>query len=335
MIIVGSLFLVKPLTHQFSTPDICLLVEASDHGNPPLAAKTSVTVQIQAMNPYIPLFTLATYNFDVSENASVGENMFTFSVNDQGRNHQGTNVVYSIIGGNNDNEFYVKKFVFGPEYSDQTIGNLALRDTLDQEKCSSYKLLILAFDHSVAHLNSTATVSITILDVNDNPPVFTSLEYHVHVREDFPVGNYITSVSAYDYDAGTNADSLSGNICTKQVLDFEHHSKYCFIAQAKDKSNCTATVTVQVNVEGLDEFDPVFNQDEYFFYFPEKNEAGQLIGDVKASDCDGGLDGVIYYTLLEQSSFFSVNCSSGSFYLARSFHKKRSSMKKKVTLLNF
>lgn len=459
--ILGSLFLVKPLTYQFSNPEIHLLVEAVDHGKPPLTAMTSVTVQIQAMNTYVPLFTMAIYTFTISENASVGENLFTFSVNDQGRNHQGTNVVYSIIGGNNDNKFYVKKLLFGPEYSDQTIGNLVLRSTLDREKCSSYKLLILAADHRAAHLNSTATVSITILDVNDNPPVFTSLEYHVHVREDFPVGNYITSVSAYDYDAGTNADityniasgndnghfqlegktgsirliraldyedatefnltvqasdggivlknvafavvfisvldandyvpvfvfpnlecgihenmpvfssvctisaldfdtgpcgylsysiqssclsthlgnlgdhnlfiidSLSGNIRTKQVLDFEHQSKYCFVAQAKDKSNSTATVTIQINVEGLDEFDPVFSQDEYFFYFPEKNEAGQLIGDVKASDCDRGLDGVIYYTLLEQSSFFSVNCSSGSIYLARSFHKKRSSMEKK------
>ncbi|XP_070614234.1 protocadherin-23-like [Erythrolamprus reginae] len=456
----GSLFLVKPLTYQFSNPVIHLLVEASDHGKPPLTAMTSVTVQIQAMNTYIPLFTISVYNFTISENASVGDILFTFSVNDQGRNHQGTNVVYSIIGGNNDNKFYVKKLVFRPEYSDQTTGNLVLRSTLDRERCSSYKLLILASDHRAAHLNATATVSISISDVNDNPPVFTRLEYHVHVRDDFPVGNYITSVSAYDYDAGINADityniasgndnghfllegksgsihliraldyedamefsltvqatdggthlknvafavvfisvlepndyvpvfvfpnlkcdihenmpafssvrtisaldfdtgprgylsysiqssclsahgnlrdynlfiidSLSGNIRTKQVLDFEHSSKYCFLAQAKDKSNSTATVTIQINVEGLDEFDPVFNQDEYFFYFPKKNEAGQLIGDVKASGCDGGFDGVIYYILLEQSSSFSVNCSSGSVYLARSFHKKRSSMEEK------
>ncbi|XP_013915257.1 PREDICTED: protocadherin-23-like [Thamnophis sirtalis] len=453
----SSLFLVKPLTYQFSHPEIHLLIEASDHGNPPLTAMTSVIVQIQAMNTYIPLFTMETYTFTISENASVGENLFTFSVNDQGRNHQGTNVVYSIIGGNNENKFYVKKLIFGPEYSDQTIGNLVLRNTLDREKCSSYKLLILASDPKAAHLNSTATVSITILDVNDNPPVFTSLEYHVHVREDVPVGSYITSVSAYDYDAGTNADvtyniasgndkgyfqlegktgsihliraldyeaatgfnltvqasdggivpknvafavvfinvldandyvpvfvfpnlkcgvqenmpafssvctisaldfdvgylaysiqssclpshgnrgdrnlfiidSLSGNIHTKQVLDFEHQIKYCFIAQAKDKSNSTATITVWINVEGLDELDPVFNQDEYFFYFPEKHEAGQWIGDVKASDCDGGVDGVIYYTLLGQSFFFSVNCSSGSVYLAGSIHKNRSSKKEK------
>ncbi|KAM6440855.1 protocadherin-23 [Liasis olivaceus] len=456
----GSLFLVKPLTYQNWNPDIRLLVEASDNGNPPLTAITSVAVQIQDMNTYIPQFTVTTYNLTVSENASVGEKLFTFSVIDQDRNHQSTNVVYSIIGGNDDNKFHVEKHVLGPEYPDQMIGNLVLRNILDRERCSSYQLLILASDHRASPLNSTATVSITILDVNDNPPVFTSLEYHVHVREDFPVGNYITSVSAYDSDAGTNADitysiasgndrghfqlegktgsihliqnldyedatefnltvqasdggivlknvafavvfisvldvndyvplfvfpslscgihenmpafssvctisaldfdtgpcgylsysiessclsghrtlgdhhlfiidPLSGDIRTKQALDFEQQSKYCFIAQAKDKSNSTATVTVQINVEGLDEFDPVFNQDEYLFYFPENNEAGQLIGNVTASDCDGGLDGVICYTLLKQSSLFSVNYSSGAVYLARSFHRRRSRVKKK------
>ncbi|XP_063166591.1 protocadherin-23 [Candoia aspera] len=454
----GSLFLVNPLTYQNRNPEIRLLVEASDNGNPPLTAVTSVAVQIQAMN--IPQFTVETYNLTVSENASVGERLFTFSVIDQDRNNQNTHVVYSIIGGNDDNKFYVEMHVLGPEYPDQMIGKLVLRSTLDRERCSSYQLLILASDHRASPLKSTATVSITILDVNDNPPVFTSLEYHVHVREDFPVGNCITSVSAYDYDAETNADitysiasgndkehfqlegktgsihliraldyedevefnltvqasdggivlkhvafavvfisvldvndyvpifvfpsltcgihenmpafssvctisaldfdtgpcgylsysiqssclsghgilgdhnpfiidPLSGDIRTKQVLDFEHQSKYCFIAQAKDKSNSTATVTVQINVEGLDEFHPVFNQDEYLFYFPDKNEAGQLIGNVTASDCDGGLDGVIYYALLKQSSFFSVNYSSGAVYLTRSFHRKRSNMKKK------
>lgn len=110
--ILGTLFLAKPLTYQFNNPEFCLLVEDNDHGNPPL---TAMTVQIQAMNTYIPLFTVPTYNFTISENASVGESLFTFSVIDQDTNHQGTNFVYSIIGGNNDNKFYVKKLVFGPD----------------------------------------------------------------------------------------------------------------------------------------------------------------------------------------------------------------------------
>ncbi|XP_042325607.1 protocadherin-23 [Sceloporus undulatus] len=455
----GTLFLVKPLLYQDENSIIRLLIEASDNGNPPLTALTLVVIQIQDVNNYTPQFTMPIFNLSINENAYIGEKLFTFSAIDYDGTHRNTYVKYSVIGGNGSNTFNVENCILGSESPDKVIGNLVLRNILDREESSFYQLLILASDHGSPPLNATATVSITVLDSNDNPPVFTSLEYHINVKENFPVGSHIISVSANDYDSGTNAvityniisgndkghfqleeksgslhlvraldyeetmeftltvqasdggvnvkhvafavvfisildandyapifvfpsldcgisenlppfssvctisaldfdtgpyghlaysiqssclpaygphgdqdmffmDPLTGEISTKHTLDFEHQNKYCFIAQAKDKSDLTATIIIQVNVEGADEFDPVFSQDQYFFDFPEKNEAGQLVGKVIASDHDGGLDGAIHYTLIKQSAFFAVNQSSGSIYLTRSFHRKRSSMKK-------
>ncbi|KAL8207179.1 UNVERIFIED_CONTAM: hypothetical protein K2H54_047559 [Gekko kuhli] len=456
----GSLFLTKPVMYQDKNPVIQLLVEAIDHGNPPLTAITSVIIHTQDVNNYAPQFTVAAYNLSVRENMSIGEKLLTFSAIDNDMTHENSYIEYAIIGGNGSNNFLVEMCVIEPQSPNKVVGNLVLRSLLDREKVSFYQLLILASDHGIPLLNSTAAVSITVLDVNDNQPVFTSLEYHVHVRESTPVGSHITVVSASDYDAGSNAevtysivsgndkehfrldgktgsldlvrpldyeetvtfsltiqacdggagiknmafatvfvsvlddndyapifvfpnvdcrvhenlppfssvctvsaldfdtgpyghlsyfiqssclsgrgtsvdddmfliDPLTGAICTKQVLDFEHQNKYCFVAQARDKNDATATVTVQVTVEGTDEFDPVFNQDLYFFGFPERNEAGQLVGRVSASDYDRGLDGVIHYSLLKPSPFFSVNQSSGAIYLTKSFHRKRSSTKRK------
>ncbi|XP_060102606.1 protocadherin-23 [Heteronotia binoei] len=456
----GSLFLTKPVMYQDKNPIIQLLVEAIDHGNPPLTAVTSVIVHIQDVNNYAPQFTMAAYNLSVRENLSIGEKLLTFSALDNDMTHENSYIEYSIIGGNGSNKFLVEMFVIGPQSPNKVVGNLVLRSLLDREKMSFYQLLILASDRGTPLLNSTATVSITVLDVNDNPPIFTSLEYHVHVRENTPVGSHITVVSASDYDAGSNAevtysiasgnekehfrldgktgsldlvqpldyeetvtfsltiqasdggaglknmafatvfvnvlddndyapvfvlpnldcrvhenlppfsfvctisaldfdtgpyghlsyaiqssclsghgtsvdddmfliDPLTGAVCTKQVLDFEHQNKYCFVAQARDKSDATATVTVRVTVEGTDEFDPVFSHDQYFFSFPERNEAGQLVGRVSASDYDRGLDGVVHYSLLTASPFFSVNQSNGAVYLTKSFHRKRSSIKRK------
>ncbi|XP_028599298.2 protocadherin-23 [Podarcis muralis] len=455
----GSLYLVKTVTYQEKNPVIRLHVEASDSGNPPLTAVASVLIQIQDVNNYIPQFTVPSYNLSISENVSIGEMLLTFSAIDNDRTHDSTYVEYAIIGGNGGNKFQVEKCIVGPESPSKLTGNLVLRSILDRESSSSYQLLILVSDRGTPPLNATATVSITVLDINDNPPIFTSLEYKVHVRENFPVGSHVTAVSASDCDAGPNGDvtysitsgndkghfrldgktgsldlvraldyeetlnfsltiqasdggvgiknvafavvfisildannyvpifvfptqdcrihenlpvfsfvcrisaldfdtgpyghlsysiqssclsghgtpgdhdmffidPLTGEIRTKQVLDFEDQDKYCFIAQAKDRSDSTATITVQVEVKGADEFDPVFNQDQYFFDFPERNEAGQLIGKVTASDYDGGLDGVVHYTLLKQSPFFSVNHSSGALYLARPFHRKRIGMKR-------
>lgn len=458
--VVGSLFLTKPVMYQDKNPIIQLLVEASDHGNPPLTAITSVVVHIQDINNYAPQFTVAAYNLSVRENMPIGEKLLTFSAVDNDTTHENSYIEYSIIGGNGSNKFLLEMCVAGPQSSHKVIGNLVLGSLLDREKVSFYQLLISASDHGTPLLNSTATVSIAVLDVNDNPPIFTSLEYHVHVRENIPVGSRIMVVSASDSDAGSNAevtysivsgndeehfrldgetgsldlvrpldyeetetfrliiqasdggagvknkafatvfvsvldendyapifvlpnldcrvhenlppfsfvctvsaldfdtgsyghlsysiqsscltghgtsadddmfliDPLTGAIHTKRALDFEHQNKYCFVAQARDKSDASATITVWVTVEGTDEFDPVFNQDQYFFSFPERNEAGQLVGRVSASDYDRGLDGVIHYNLLNPSPFFSVDQSSGAIYLKKSFHRKRSSVKRK------
>ncbi|XP_066488986.1 protocadherin-23 [Tiliqua scincoides] len=455
----GSVFLAKAVTYEDKNPVVQLLIEACDNGSPPLTALTSVLVQIQDVNKDAPQFTTPLYNVSVSENASVGEKLLTFSVIDRDRTPENTKVEYSIIGGNGSNKFHVEISVIGPDSVNKLVGNLVLGSILDREKSSTYQLLILASDYGTPPLNSTATVSIVVLDVNDNPPIFTSLEYHVHIRENIPVGSHITAVSASDCDSGSNAevtyiitsgndkghfrldartgsidlvkaldyeetmkfsltvqasdggvdvkneafaivfvnildandytpifvfpnldcevgenlpplssvctisaldfdtgpfghlsysimssclpnhgtsrdhdmffiDPLTGDIRTKHVLDFERQMKFCFVAQASDKSDSIATVTIQVTVEGVDEFDPVFNQDQYFFDFPEKNEAGQLVGKVTASDYDRGLDGIVHYTLLKQSPFFSVNHSSGAIYLTRSFHRKRDSMKR-------
>jgi len=123
-------------------------------------------------------------------------------------------------------------------------------------------------------------------------------------------------------------DSLTGDIHTKQTFDYESQNRYCLIIQAKDKGDLLATITVQVDIEGRDEFDPVFSQDQYFFNLPRKNEAGQLLGKVTASDNDGEQDGVVCSSLLKTSAFFSVNQNSGGIYLTQTVHQNRNDSKR-------
>lgn len=455
----GSVFATGPVTQLEKIPIIQLLIEATDSGSPALSAVTSVEVHVEDVNNYAPQFTRVLYNLSVSEDALVGESVLTFSAIDYDWTHENTYVEYSIIDGNSDNLFSVETSVVESETSYKLVGNLVLSNILDREMASSHCLVLLASDRGTPSLNSTATVLITVLDVNDNPPVFSSPEYHIHVKESIPVGSHITEVSANDCDAGTNAkityamisgndrghfrldektgsvdlmkkldyedtmkftlivqatdggadvknvafsvvlvsvlddndyaplflfpslsctvsenlptfsfvcavnaldfdkgsygrltysiqssclahreaprdhdmffiDPLTGDIHTKQLFDYESQNRYCLIIQAKDKGDSLATVTVQVDVEGRDEFDPVFTQDQYFFNLPEKNEAGQLLGRVTASDSDGGLDGVVHYSLLKTSPFFSVNQTSGSIYLTQTVHRKKNGSKR-------
>ncbi|XP_030127331.4 protocadherin-23 [Taeniopygia guttata] len=455
----GSLFAMEPVMQLKNISIIRLLIEAIDGGSPPLSAVTSIEVHIEDVNNCAPRFTKVLYNLSVSEDASVGESVLLFSAIDCDWTHDNTFVEYSIIGGNAENLFSVETSIVGSETSYKLVGSLVLSSALDRETAASHQLVLLASDHGTPSLNSTATVLITVLDVNDNPPVFSSSEYHVHVKESIPIGSHITEVSAKDCDAGTNAeityaiisgndrgyfgldgrtgsvnltemldyedtmkftlviqatdggtdvknmafavvlvsvlddndyaplflfpslsctvsenlptfsfvcavcaldfdkgsyghltysiqssclahreaagdrdmffiDPLTGDIHTKQMFDYESQNRYCLIIQAKDKGDSLTTTTVQVDIEGRDEFDPVFTQEHYFFNLPEKNQAGQLIGRVTASDSDGGLDGVVHYSLLKPSPFFSVNQTSGNIYLTQTVHRRKNGIKR-------
>uniref|UniRef100_A0A8C3J6Z4 Cadherin domain-containing protein n=1 Tax=Calidris pygmaea TaxID=425635 RepID=A0A8C3J6Z4_9CHAR len=455
----GSVFTTGPVTQLEKISIIQLLIEAVDGGSPALSAVTSVEVHVEDVNNYAPQFTRVLYNLSVSEDASVGESILMFSAIDYDWTHENTYIEYSIIDGNAENLFSVETSVMESETSYKLVGSLVLSNVLDREKASSHRLVLLASDHGTPSLNSTATVLITVLDVNDNSPVFSSLEYHIHIKESIPVGSHVTEVSANDHDAGTNAeityaivsgndrghfhlnektgsvdlmktldyedtmkftlviqatdggtdvknvafsvvlvnvlddndyaplflfpslscvvtenlptfsfvcsvnaldfdkgpyghltysiqssclahreaprdhdmffiDPLTGDIHTKQMFDYESQNRYCLIIQAKDKGDSLATVTVQVDIEGRDEFDPIFTQDRYFFSLPEKNEAGQLLGRVTASDSDGGLDGVVHYSLLKTSPFFSVNQTSGNIYLTQTVHRMKNGSKR-------
>ncbi|KAK2541656.1 Dchs2 [Columba guinea] len=455
----GSVFTVGPVTHLERISIIQVLIEATDGGSPALSAVASVEVHVEDANNYAPQFTRELYNLSVSEDASIGESILTFSAIDYDWTHENTYVEYSIIDGNAENLFSVEASVMESETSYKLVGSLVLSSVLDREVAASHRLVLLASDRGTPSLNSTATVLITVLDVDDNPPVFSSPEYHIHVKESIPVGSHITEVSATDCDAGTNAeityaiisgndrghfrldgktgsvdlmkkldyedtvkfsliiqatdggadvenmafslvlvtilddndyaplflfpnlscvvseniptfsfvctvnaldfdkgsyghitysiqssclahreaprdhdmffiDPLTGDIHTKQMFDYESQNSYCLVIQAKDKGDSVATLTVQVDIEGRDEFDPVFTQDQYLFNLPEKNEAGQLLGRVTASDSDGGVDGVVHYSLLKTSPFFYVNQTTGSIYLTQTVHGKKNGSKR-------
>ncbi len=51
----------------------------------------------------------------------------------------------------------------------------------------------------------TATLKITVTDVNDNAPIITPSSSTRTIMEDVPVGTFIANFSATDIDEGVNA----------------------------------------------------------------------------------------------------------------------------------
>ncbi|NWT89257.1 PCD23 protein, partial [Lanius ludovicianus] len=204
-----------------------------------------VTVLIQDVNDNVPKFEQSYYKASIWEGQSPKTDIIQVFATDLDSGLNGE-TEYSILSGNENATFLI----------DSTRGILTTNTGLDYEHTSSYRemasshqLVLLASDRGTPSLNSTATVLITVLDVNDNPPVFGSPEYHVHVKESVPIGSHITEVSAKDCDAGTNAeityaiisgndrghfclDGRTGSVNLTKALDYEDTMKFTLIIQA-------------------------------------------------------------------------------------------------------
>ena len=97
---------------------------------------------------------------------------------------------------------------------DSLSGIVSLRSPLDRERRPQYRFIIIAYDPksyvSVSlQPSSTATVTVNVLDRNDNTPFFISppenVTTTVQVSSHAPIGHVITTASARDSDIDENS----------------------------------------------------------------------------------------------------------------------------------
>ena len=84
-------------------------------------------------------------------------------------------------------------------------GILSVRSGLNYEISHSYTLAIQAEDSAEqpgASLTSTATITVNILDVQDQPPVFINAPYRMVINENSPAGMSVSTIFARDGDTG-------------------------------------------------------------------------------------------------------------------------------------
>ncbi|XP_057700688.1 protocadherin-23 [Corythoichthys intestinalis] len=286
-----------------------------------------VTVTVSDRNDNPPLFFSAEYRVRVAENAPAGTGLVRVSASDL---DAGVNAKlrYDIVSGNGGGRFRMNP----------GSGLMALDAPLDYEEETEYILTVRARDggdSSEAGNLAFTTVFVAVSDENDNGPFFAFPELNCSVSENLPTSTRVCSVQAVDKDTGAYGrltysvlsscpedlaetplavDPRSGDVRTLRSLDYEHRREYCFVAEARDAGDKTATVRVRISVKGEDEFDPVFTQKRYRFFLPEGAEPGRAVGFVTALDGDGGAEGKVEYSLLDPSPFISVDKTLGAVY---------------------
>ncbi|XP_067441680.1 protocadherin Fat 4 [Thunnus thynnus] len=221
---------------------------------------------------------------------------------------------------------------------DSSSGVLSLVTAIDREEMNSS---VISVDIKAAQTDDTlktavASVSVTVEDVNDNPPEFDQSDYSVNLLENSPVDAVLLKVIVTDRDQGGFVGTLQilpesapfsigsdGTVRVKNstVLDRETTESITFQIEATEKNPPNNVVDVQVNVTLLDENDnsPAFSSSKYEGKVFANQTVGMLLVQVKAEDPDYGENGQIKYSINfgNNDSYFSINEDTGEIWLAK------------------
>ncbi|XP_041378370.1 protocadherin Fat 4-like [Gigantopelta aegis] len=215
----GEITLNRELDYEI-TQTYNITVEALDGGNPPRSASVFVIVHVTDENDHPPEFKQNTYTVSVNESAKIGESVFLLTATD-GDSVANADLDYVIahISPNHSCSFNISNEEYDSNSGKNvTVGKLTVAGQLDRESTEVCTIEIIVYDSQnlAVRLNTTATMTISVLDVNDNPPMFEGGPYNVTISRDVPLGHVIfneSTINATDRDAGDNRDvklSLSG-----------------------------------------------------------------------------------------------------------------------------
>ncbi|KAM7118497.1 cadherin EGF LAG seven-pass G-type receptor 2-like [Ciconia maguari] len=305
-----------------------IIVEAVDSVVPPNTAVALVTVRVNDINDNPPVFSaLIQTKLSAPENAaSLDLGVFSATDLDVGVN--------ALISYSLQDDFA------GMFHINSSTGKLMTKKPLDREMMDSYELNIIATDSGKPSRSASLVLSITVDDVNDNPPVFPQKLYSVTVKENEPP-HVILSAAATDEDIGYNAiihytiigetssfhvGELSGNITTLQPLDYESRSQYTFILKAFNPGEpyLHDTANITVTVEDANEEGPIFDKPSYYQNLLENSTAGTLVVDINARDEGKDYDEGIFYNISAGNSegLFSLSSTTGVLTLTRDLSKQ-------------
>ena len=103
----------------------------------------------------------------------------------------------------------------------ESSGIIQLEKPLDRELQAVYTLTLKATDQGLPRrLTATSTVVVSVLDINDNPPVFEYREYSASVSEDTLIGTEVLQVYAASRDIEANAE------ITYSIISGNEHGKF-------------------------------------------------------------------------------------------------------------
>lgn len=215
------------------------------------------------------------------------------------------------------------------------LANIVLAGELDRETDSTIVLTVLARDSISPFNTATTKLTVTVLDVNDNAPLFGQAVYRATVAEDLGVGGLVTTVLADDADSSTNAvvtysivtradlfivNGGTGAVTTIDQLDHETENLIEFVVKACDQGGVNMlcnNVTVIVTVTDINDVTPTFDYSTFSTDVCIDTFKGEVVLQIVAVDTDSGANGEVEYSVTSDiSNLFTLDESNGMLSLA-------------------
>ncbi|XP_059030831.1 protocadherin gamma-A3 isoform X6 [Mustela lutreola] len=183
-----------------------ITLRATDGGNPPLSMSTHITLHVEDINDNPPAFSQSSYSAYIPENNPRGASIFCVIAQDPDSIHN-AHLIYALT----EDTIQGAPLSTYVSINSDTGVVYALR-SFDYEQVRDLQLLVTASDSGDPPLSSNVTLSIFVLDQNDNVPEILypalptdgSTGVELAPRSAEP-GYLVTKVVAVDRDAGQNA----------------------------------------------------------------------------------------------------------------------------------
>ncbi|XP_059378015.1 protocadherin gamma-A4-like isoform X8 [Carassius carassius] len=284
-----------------------------------------VIIEILDENDHAPSFQNKELKFEISESATLGSRFLLESADDH---DVGVNSLQNYILSPNNN--FVLKQHSNPDGS--KYAEMVLQKALNWEEHPHLSLKLIAVDGGNPQRSGSVNIEITVLDVNDNAPVFNQTVYRASVMENAPRGTYITTVSAADADAGLNGrityyfykqkgtasqlfniDSDTGIVSVAGEIDHEKDTKFELTVEARDQGGLTDSSKIALEVIDVNDNTPVINTMSFSSTVSENASPDTTVAIINVKDSDTDDSGKVR-CFIEGSEDFTIKSTLRNYY---------------------
>ncbi|XP_071264913.1 protocadherin gamma-A11-like [Salvelinus alpinus] len=252
-----------------------------------------ISLHVQDINDNSPQFKDEVIKIEMSESADKDARFLLDQAHDA---DVGQNAVQRYTLQKNDN--------FLLTVDSHTV-ELVLEKELDREQSNEIKVLLTALDGGSPQRSGTVVIHVTVLDANDNAPVFSQAVYKASLPENSPLDTVVVTVSAKDADDGVNGevtydfahvseeddklfsiDRKTGEIRVIGTIDFEEMSYFELRIKAKDGLGLASYVKVIIDITEVNDNNPSIYIQSLTNPIPENASPGTEVGIINVQDRD-------------------------------------------------